>query len=98
MVLTETLVGVAGDRAILAHDRNVDKAKTSAIHSLDSLGKGIGTTDKWKSISGRLLPDSNLIGYLDTTTFREISERAIDPEQKANYDKMLAPFLTRLST
>lgn len=91
-----TLIGTTTDRALLVIDKNDGLAKAKADSVISNLGKGFGTTDKWKAVAGHLPQNSNLIGYLDATAFRETSERAITPEEKADYDKTAAPFLKPL--
>jgi hypothetical protein len=89
---SETLIGVAKDRAIMSYDKDVDAARDKAESVLSSLGKGFGTTDKWKAAAPHLPKDSNLIGYLDATTLREMMESIMTSSRKADYEKMTAPF------
>ncbi len=90
---SETIIGAAKDRAIMSYDRDVDVARTRIESVLSGLGKGFGTTDKWKVVAPHLPEDSNLIGYLDAATVREMAEGTMTPQRKADYDERTAPFL-----
>ncbi len=87
------IIGTTNNQAILVYDNNLSAAKANAQSLSSNLGKGFGTTDKWKTISGHLPTNSNLIAYLNATALRETTERAITPGEKADYDKRFAPFL-----
>jgi hypothetical protein len=95
-----TIIGTLSDRAMLVTDENTALAEVRAENVVSGQGKGLGTIDKWKSISSHLPEKSNLIGYLDVTTLREMIEELIErvmvPERKVDYDKTTAPFLRPL--
>ncbi len=91
--LTATIIGVTPDRAMVAYGRDLKGAIAEVESVTANLGKGFGTTDKWKSASAHLPQNNNLVGYLDAATYREMSERAMTQGQKADYDKIYAPFL-----
>ncbi|HKP54134.1 MAG TPA: DUF3352 domain-containing protein [Chloroflexia bacterium] len=97
---TETIIGVAKERFILSYDKDLDAAKARAETALSNLGKGFGTTDKWKGISTHLPPDSNLIGYFDLVALREMYEQAMSnvmtAQAKEAYEKELAPLVKPL--
>lgn len=95
-----TIIGTLSDRAMLVTDENTALAKVRAETVTSSLGKGFGTTDRWKSISSHLPEKSNLIGYLDAATLREMTESTLNQELKedlkADYDRAVAPLLRPL--
>ena len=94
--LQMTIVGVTKDRLMLAYDRGLDATKDRAERVVANLGNGMGTTDKWKTASAHLLPNSNLVGYLDVTSVLTVVESNLLPGQKAGYDTMAAPLLKPL--
>jgi hypothetical protein len=91
-----TIIGTLSDQAMLVTAENTALAKVRAENLASGRGKGFGTTDKWRSISSQLPDKSNLIGYLDVTTLREMSEQSMNQQQKGVYDQMAAPFLRPL--
>jgi hypothetical protein len=91
------IVGVAKDRALMTFTAlGLEAAKARAEGAASNLGKGLGTTAKWKDAVRHLPKDSNLIGYFDTTAFLGIQEEGMSPEEKAEYEKNSSPFVRPL--
>ncbi len=90
------IIGVGKDRMMVVFDEDVDAAKEKANAVVNNAGKGFGSTPEWKAVSKHLPIDSNLIGYVDITALREMTERGMTDETKDEYEKNGAPFLRPL--
>jgi len=90
------IVGVGKDRLMLVFDQDADAAGKRANEVVNNAGKGFGITPEWKEVSKHLPVDSNLIGYVDITALREITERGMTDEAKKEYEESGAPFLRPL--
>jgi len=97
MGLDSMIVGVGKDRALLTYDaKGLEAAKALADGTVANLGKGLGTTDKWKDAVRHLPKDSNLIGYFDVAALITILEEGMTPEQKADFEQNLSIFVKPL--
>ncbi|HYP20219.1 MAG TPA: DUF3352 domain-containing protein [Chloroflexia bacterium] len=87
------LMGTTNDRLIVAVSANGEPADQAAADTADGLGQGIGSTDAWRDTAKHLPQNSNLIGWLDFNSIRELLEGTLEGEGLDEYETTAAPFV-----
>jgi hypothetical protein len=88
------VIGVGSDRLwVIALPGGQGDVRALLDTYSNNLGKGLGTTDKWKDASRHLPADSNFIFYMDVTGIREMAEEMMDESAKQDYEENVAPFI-----
>ncbi len=88
------IFGTTKDHFYVVIDKDINASKARLNDTVGAQGKGLGSTDTWRTVSPHLPRDSNIVAYLDLNASRTLAEGTIsDSDTRANYDKTAAPFV-----